>query len=541
MGIALYAYPYRILQITMHNQFVTTDFFDKIVNSPQEGRVHIVGEGVEWRLDIVDGHLLFAAHSLQYLTALETALLDLGYKAALPAYWRLAQLSPYKCKINDPGLEVLGWTSKVVMALVKRKTLNLAQAKKTLARLSEDAVESLLGLEAATVTWSPLPTGSRPTSHGLELSSLLHRLSDRLQGWSAVSDRIASPHQRPYCEAPEHIHKPVPQGMLPRPMLDLLARLMQGASIRQLARIVHQDEIKLAQLLYPYIKHRVIKLWPPVPPLDQLPWLPTRPLRATPPPSLTAPLTTLASLTSNSHSSAVAPLITFAPLTNNGHSAIPTPILVPPKSNGHSAIVTPTIISPTSNGHSATSTPTLIPPTSNGHSAIVTPILAPPTSNGHSSAAPLTTLPPLTSNGHSSTAPNSLVSCPATFAKRRYLIICIDDNLSVQEKIQSYLVPERFELKTVVDPMASIAKICTLKPDLILLDISMPRINGHSLCRILRRSILFKEIPIIMISSHVSALNKAKARSVGATDYLEKPFSQTKLMTMLETYLGKLE
>ena len=67
----------------------------------------------------------------------------------------------------------------------------------------------------------------------------------------------------------------------------------------------------------------------------------------------------------------------------------------------------------------------------------------------------------------------------------------------------------------------------------------MPRINGHSLCRILRRSILFKETPIIMISSHVGALNKAKARSVGATDYLEKPFSQAKLMTVLETYLGK--
>ena len=276
----------------MSNQFDTTEFFDQIVNSSQEGRVHIVGDGVEWRLDIIDGRLLFAAHSLQYLTTLETVLLDLGYKAALPAYWRLTQLGPYKCQIDTPGSEVLSWTSKVVVALVKHKALTLAQAENTLAGLSEDAIASLLGLKAATVTWSPLPTGSwRPTSRGVEMYSLLHRLSGRLQGWRTVSDRIASPHQRPYCEAPEHIHRPVPQGVLPRPMLETLVRLMQGASIRQLARVVNQDEIKLAQLLYPYIEHRVIKLWPPVPPLDQLPCLPAKPFLPTAPSAPAVPKT----------------------------------------------------------------------------------------------------------------------------------------------------------------------------------------------------------------------------------------------------------
>ena len=480
----LYAYPHRNLQITMRNQFDTTDFFDKIFSSSQEGRVHIVGEGVEWLLDIVDGQLLFAAHSLQYLTTLETVLLGLGYKASLPAYWRLAQLGPYQCKINDPGLKVLGWTSKVVEALVKHKTLNLEQAEKTLARLSEDAVESLLGLEAATVVWSPLPTGLwHLRSRGVELSSLLNRLSDRLQGWQPLSDRIASPHQRPYCEAPEHINKPVPQGVLPRPMLEMLVRLMQGASIRQLARVANQDEIKLAQLLYPYIKHRVIKLWPPVPPLDQLPWIPTKPLLQAASASPAALLTTPAPLTSNSNGSAArGSLLQTA-------SASPAALLTTPA-----------------------------PFTSN--------------SNGSGDGGSLLA-------GDGSGDRDSLVNCPATFAKRRYLIICIDDNQLVLDKIQSYLAPERFEFKTVVDPIASIAKICAMKPDLILLDISMPRINGHSLCRILRRSILFKETPIIMISSHVGALNKAKARSVGATDYLEKPFSQAKLMTVLETYLGK--
>ena len=560
MGIASPCISISKPKSTMSNQFDTTNFFDQIVNSAQEGRVHIVGGGVEWRLDIVDGRLLFAAHSLQYLTTLETVLLDLGYKAALPAYWRLTQLGPYKCQINDPGSEVLSWTSKVVVALVKHKALTLEQAEKTLVRLSEDAIASLLGLKAATVTWSPLPTGAwRPTSRGVEMYSLLHRLSGRLQGWRTVSDRIASPHQRPYCEAPDHIHRPVPQGVLPRPMLETLVRLMQGASIRQLARVVNQDEIKLAQLLYPYIEHRVIKLWPPVPPLDQLPCLPAKPFLPSAPSAPAVPVTTGVPVTRNGDSddeplrrpvpAAAAVLAANGPLMSNSNGsaaressvqiAQPAPVALlsrlAPVTRNSTAVPSP-LLQTTSTAPTALLT-SLAPVTSNRNGVSVrSPSLRtmPP-----AAVDPLTPLAPVTRTHNSSAARDRLVNRPTSFAKRRYLIICIDDNQLVLEKIQSYLAPDRFEIKAIIDPMASISKICTMKPDLVLMDISMPRIDGHSLCRILRRSFIFKDIPIIMVSSHVGALNKAKARSVGATDYLEKPFSQTKLIAKLEAYLGQ--
>ncbi|MEM9907063.1 MAG: response regulator [Cyanobacteria bacterium P01_D01_bin.44] len=418
----------------MHERFELISVVHRLVESPQGSRVHIVGDSIEWCLDIVNGQLLFAAHSLQYLTTLETVLPGLGYEAALPVYQRLAQLGPYKRRIKDQGLEALDWTSKVLGALVQYKTLNLEQAEKALAKVSEDAVEALLGLESATVTWHPLPTGLwYLTTCGVDLFPLLNRLSERLQGWLPLSDRMISPHQRPYCEAPESLYASVPQGALPHQMLEALARLMQGASIRQLAQVVRQDELKLAQLLYPYIEHRVIKLWPPVSPLDQLPWLPTRPLQPIP---LTAP---------------------------------PTPLI-----NNCTGIVTR----------------------------------------------------------------DSFANHSATFAKTRHQIVCIDDNKLVLEKVQSYLDPEHFEITTCVDPMSSIAKLCAIKPDLVLLDISMPRLDGHSFCRTLRRSSIFKNIPIIMISSHTSALSKAKARSVGATDYLEKPFSQAQLIAILGSYLN---
>ncbi|MEO1182965.1 MAG: response regulator [Cyanobacteria bacterium J06636_28] len=65
----------------------------------------------------------------------------------------------------------------------------------------------------------------------------------------------------------------------------------------------------------------------------------------------------------------------------------------------------------------------------------------------------------------------------------------------------------------------------------------MTSINGNSLCQILKRSYMFKDVPIIMISSNASPLNKATAESSGATDYLEKPFSKLQLLKVLETYL----
>ena len=122
-------------------------------------------------------------------------------------------------------------------------------------------------------------------------------------------------------------------------------------------------------------------------------------------------------------------------------------------------------------------------------------------------------------------------------AKSRYLIICIDDSQAMLEKIDSYLDPDLFELKTIIDPVASVAKICAMKPDLVLMDVSMPSINGNSLCEILKRSDRFEDVPVIMLSSNVGALNKATAQSSGATGYLEKPFSKTQLMKVFETYL----
>lgn len=116
-------------------------------------------------------------------------------------------------------------------------------------------------------------------------------------------------------------------------------------------------------------------------------------------------------------------------------------------------------------------------------------------------------------------------------------IVCIDDSPAMLETLQHYLGAEGFEVSTVENPMQSLGTLCSMKPDLILMDVSMPGINGNRLCQILRRSSAFKTLPIIMVSGNSGALDKAKSEASGATDYLTKPFSKEELLARIEPYL----
>ena len=439
-----------------------TAFIYELTESPQDGRAHIVGANVEWCVDIVDGQMLLAAHSLQHVTGLTSVLPALGYESALPAYQQLVSAGPYQKSLERTGLEALAWTSRVLGALLQQGVLNLQQAQKTLLRLSEEAIASLLALPAATITWRPLPTGSWHLNHaGIELLRLIQALRPRLELWQALSDCITSPHQRPYCNDPKQLIAAADSGPLSADELATLLRLMQGDSIRQLAQFSKLDELKLAQLLHPYIQRSGLKLWPPVAPLDQLPWIQKQ--------------------------ATAGAYVNLADRSVNPSSASPS-------STGPNS---------TSARFSSPSTPTTPKPP-----AVIEVLSVPLEPEQSKTAAP-----------------------------QPYRIACIDDSQALLNRIRDYLEADHFSLESWVDPLRSISKICSMKPDLILLDVTLPKINGHNLCKVLRRGSHFKDIPIVMISSNTNALNKAKAKAAGATDYLEKPFSKAQLLDVLNAHL----
>lgn len=125
-------------------------------------------------------------------------------------------------------------------------------------------------------------------------------------------------------------------------------------------------------------------------------------------------------------------------------------------------------------------------------------------------------------------------------ANRVFKIVCIDDSPTILSEIERFLGNTRYEVTTVDDPIQASSVIFRLKPDLILLDITMPKINGYRLCSLLRSSAVFDETPIIMVTGNTGLIDKARAKLAGATDYFTKPFTQKGLTDMVEKYLTQL-
>ncbi len=120
----------------------------------------------------------------------------------------------------------------------------------------------------------------------------------------------------------------------------------------------------------------------------------------------------------------------------------------------------------------------------------------------------------------------------------KHKVVCIDDSPTILSEIQRFLDRERFEVTAINDPVKASSIIFRLEPDLILLDITMPRINGYKLCGLLRNSHVFDETPIIMVTGNTGMIDKARAKLAGATDYFTKPFTKEGLMTIVEKHLN---
>ncbi|MDX2097743.1 MAG: response regulator [Leptolyngbyaceae cyanobacterium bins.59] len=117
-------------------------------------------------------------------------------------------------------------------------------------------------------------------------------------------------------------------------------------------------------------------------------------------------------------------------------------------------------------------------------------------------------------------------------------IVCIDDGVTVCEAVELILSQHGYEASTVTDPLQAFRLLFQLKPDLILCDIAMPELDGYEICAMLRRSTLFRETPIVMLTGKDGFIDRVKAKMVGATDYLTKPFGENELLMLVEKYVG---
>ena len=119
-------------------------------------------------------------------------------------------------------------------------------------------------------------------------------------------------------------------------------------------------------------------------------------------------------------------------------------------------------------------------------------------------------------------------------AKQKVLIV--DDDSNIADLISLYLMKECYETRIVGDGEAALAAVNTFEPDLILLDLMLPGMDGYQVCREVRSS---KDTPIIMLSAKGEIFDKVLGLEMGADDYMEKPFDSKELVARVKAVLRR--
>ncbi|HUJ11003.1 MAG TPA: response regulator [Verrucomicrobiae bacterium] len=109
-------------------------------------------------------------------------------------------------------------------------------------------------------------------------------------------------------------------------------------------------------------------------------------------------------------------------------------------------------------------------------------------------------------------------------------VLVVDDDPAMREVFERILATENVTVYTAVDGKDALQKTLSLKPDLILLDVNMPNLNGLTFCKAIRAGTDTQNIPIIIITGHTSRGRLEECMAAGADDYLGKPFKIEELL-----------
>lgn len=115
-------------------------------------------------------------------------------------------------------------------------------------------------------------------------------------------------------------------------------------------------------------------------------------------------------------------------------------------------------------------------------------------------------------------------------------VMIIDDSKTIRRTAEMLLAKAGCDVVTAVDGFDALAKIADSNPDLIFVDIMMPRLDGYQTCSLIKNNADFAAKPVIMLSSKDGLFDKARGRIVGSDEYLTKPFSKEELFDAIERH-----
>lgn len=117
------------------------------------------------------------------------------------------------------------------------------------------------------------------------------------------------------------------------------------------------------------------------------------------------------------------------------------------------------------------------------------------------------------------------------------LILAVDDSFTIRKMIEMTLKKEGYQVMGIENGFDALVSIFEEKPDLVILDVSMPKLNGLETCRIIKKNPAFTDIPVLMLSAKDALYDKKKGELVGANEYLTKPFMPSELVERIRYLL----
>jgi two-component system alkaline phosphatase synthesis response regulator PhoP len=118
-------------------------------------------------------------------------------------------------------------------------------------------------------------------------------------------------------------------------------------------------------------------------------------------------------------------------------------------------------------------------------------------------------------------------------------ILVVDDEIYIVHILDFSLGMEGYEVLTALDGEQALERLKSDKPDLIVLDIMMPKVDGYEVCRTIKSSPETQHIPVILLSAKGRNVDQKMGFDVGADDYITKPFSPRKLVERINSLLGQ--
>jgi twitching motility two-component system response regulator PilG len=116
-------------------------------------------------------------------------------------------------------------------------------------------------------------------------------------------------------------------------------------------------------------------------------------------------------------------------------------------------------------------------------------------------------------------------------------VLVVDDSRVVRKVVELTLWRERIEVVSATDGLGALAAVSDTQPDLMLLDVQLPQMDGYQVCHAVRRHQDFRHLPIVLLSGKDSFVDRVRGKLAGSTDYLSKPFDPAELVWTVKRYL----